>query len=276
MKYKFLLICLLLPCILFAGDYKTSWNRTLMDGSRTGVTIPMLDNIDEALGTVNGKTYNAPNGRVYKGGSIVKIAKTVIDAQEIMAPVKEVIATSAEAMESRSPESALSNWYADLMMAATEEISGRKVDLFIGNFGGIRVPMPKGDVTVDDIQSMFPFRNDVVYVSLKGSEIRRILTEMARRHFEVLGGVRVVSKNRELVSVEIGGEPLDDDKTYGLATISFLLTGGDGLYLDKNALEVIDTDVDIYTAVRMMIQKETDAGRPLHGEKDGRVTILRD
>ncbi len=249
----------------------------MMDASRTGVTVPGENNITEALGTVKGKTYTAPNGRVYKGGSIPKVAKTVIEAQEIMAPVKKVIAYSPETMESRPPESPLSNWFADNLIRVTEKLTGKHVDMSIGNFGGIRVSMPKGDVLLDDIRSMFPFRNNVYYVSLKGRDIRVILERMAASHFEVLGGVRVVAtKDGRLLSAEIGGEPLDDDKVYGVSTISFLLEGGDGLFVAHNAVESIDCGVDIFEAVMMVIEEDTAAGTPLTGSCDGRVTIIRE
>ncbi len=274
---------LILSCVLatvftaLAQEDGFQWKRTMMDASRTGVTAPSQDNVAEALGTVRGNTYTAPNGRVYRGGATVKVAATVIAAQETMAPVKRVIAHAPEAMETHAPESPLSNWFADIMIPITENLYGRHVDISVGNFGGIRVNMPQGDVTVDDIRSMFPFRNDVVFVALKGSEIRALLEGMAaRRRFEVLGGVRVVAKDSTLVAATVGGIPLDDEKVYGVGTISFLLSGGDGLFLGNNAVEILDNGTDIYTAVMDYIEAETAAGRPLTGSVDGRIKYLDD
>ncbi len=265
---------MLLPAAVFAGDGDWHWKRVLMDGTRTGVTVPAENNVSEALGTVRGNTYTAPNGKVYKGGSLPKIAKTVIAAQETMAPVKKVIAHSSEAMESYEPESPLSNWFADLIIGVTEELSGKHVDMSLGNFGGIRVPMPQGDVIYDDIRSMFPFRNNVYYVALHGRDIRALLEGMVeRRRIEVLGGVRVVVREGKLAEIEIGGEPLDDEKVYGVATISFLLDGGDSLFVAKNAVETLDCGKDIFEAVMMYVEGETAAGRPLTGNIDGRIKL---
>ena len=97
---------------------------------------------------------------------------------------------------------------------------------------------------------------------------------MAARRFQVLGGVRVVADDGKLVSVEIDGEPLDDEKVYGMATISFLLTGGDGLKLEDNAVSVTRyDDVQIIDAVLEYVQAETAAGRPIEYKKDGRVEV---
>ena len=67
---------------------------------------------------------------------------------------------------------------------------------------------------------------------------------------------------------------LDDDKVYGLATISFLLEGGDNLSLAENALSVtVYEDVPIIDAVLEHIKAETEAGRPIEYKTDGRVVI---
>jgi 2',3'-cyclic-nucleotide 2'-phosphodiesterase (5'-nucleotidase family) len=121
---------------------------------------------------------------------------------------------------------------------------------------------------------MFPFKNQLAYVEHTGKQIRAILEEMAARRFQVLGGVRVVADDGKLVSVEIDGEPLDDEKIYGMATISFLLAGGDGLKLEENAVSVTRyDDVQIIDAVLEYVQAETAAGRAIEYEKDGRVEV---
>ena len=246
-----------------------------MDASRTGCTTPSADNVEAAIGYFKGGKYVAPNGKVYGRNSIVaKTARAVLDAQPAMARVKEVVAYSTHSMEAHYPESALSNWFIDLLMKQTEKLSGKKVDMGITNFGGIRIDMPEGPVILDDMLSMFPFKNHLVYVEHKGSQIRKILEKMAAGRIEVLGGARIVVEDGKLVSAEIGGKPIDDNKIYGLVTISFLLSGGDGLSLAENAVSVTEyKDVMIIDAVLEHVKAETSAGRPISGQEDGRVVI---
>lgn len=255
-------------------DY--SWEAVQMDGDMTGCISPSKDNVPEALGTFKGGRYIAPDGKVYKRNSIVtKTARTVMDAQPKMARVKDVIGHSTAAMTTAYPESALSNWFVDILIRKTEELSGKNVHIGIANFGGIRVDMPQGEIILDDMLSMFPFKNYLAYVEHTGKEIRAVLESMAERRFEVLGGVKVVADGGKLVSVEIDGEPLDDEKVYGMATISFLLNGGDGLALQNNALSVtVYEDVPIIDAVLEHVAAETAAGRPIEYSTDGRVTVM--
>ena len=251
------------------------WRHVQMDGSRTGCISPSKDNVEEALGRFKGGKYIAPDGTVHRRNSATaKTARIVLAAQTKMARVKNVIAYSTEEMVVSYPESSLTNWFVDILMAKVEKLAGKKVDIGVVNFGGIRVDMPKGNVIIDDMLSMFPFKNQLAYVEHSGKQIRNILESMAARRFQVLGGVRVVADDGKLISAEIGGEPLQDDKIYGLATISFLLDGGDGLTLGHEARSVtIFEEVDVIDAILEHVHAETAAGRPIEYKTDGRVQI---
>ena len=275
---RFLLIVSVsaLSCLaVSAQEYE--WSATAVDGSRTGCKAPSKDNIAEAIGTFDGRTYVAPNGTRHKRSSAAaKTAKAVLAAQPKMARVKDVVAHSTGSWDKGYPESELSNWLVDILISKTEEVSGRKVHMGVTNFGGIRADMPQGDVILDDLLSMFPFKNYLVYLEHKGSTIRSILEQMAAGRFQVLGGVRVVAKDGRIVSVEIDGEPLDDDKVYGVTTVSFLLHGGDGLFMANDALKMVEYhDVNVIDAVLEHVYAETAAGRSLEYKTDGRVTIIK-
>ncbi len=251
-----------------------SWTLTPMDGSRVGAKSPSTDNVKECLGEIRHGKYYAPNGRVYgRRTATYKAAKKLLAVQPTMAPVKVVVGRSTREMTVEYPESELSDWFIDNIMEAVAKVSGKKVDFGVGNFGGIRCSMPQGDIILDDLMSMFPFRNQIVYLELPGSEIRSILDSMAAGRFQVLGGCRVVAENGKIVSAEIGGEPLDDSRWYGVATISFLLEGGDGLYLARNSRNMTVYDIDIIDIILEKVKSLTDAGKPIEYQKDGRVVI---
>lgn len=259
---------------LDAGDFRVKWKRTEMDGSRTGVVLSGADNVEASMGKVNGRKYYAPDGGVYRNGAVPKVAKVMIDVQKDMAEVKQVVAFSPEKMVSHAPESALSDWFVDILMDKCAEITGKKVDVGFANFGGIRVDMPEGDVLLDDMMSMFPFRNRLCYLELKGSDIRVILEQMAGTGWQVVGGVRCIARDGRLVSAEIGGKPLDDDAVYGVTTVDFLLNGGDGFFIAKNALSCKILDKYVIDVVLPYVKSLTAAGKPVEYETDGRVKIV--
>ena len=286
MKRLVLFVALLLSPVVFAmaqdgpdadnGSVAVKWVRHKMDGSRTGVTAPNVSNVKEALGVVDGKKYTAPNGKVFTKGSTPEVARILIAAQDAMAPVKEVIGTSAKEMRRYRPQCELSNWFTDFFRAKTAELTGRQVDVAIYNFGGIRTDMPEGDILVDDIYSMFPFNNTLCYVALKGSDLRYIFDYLARTRMQAFSGAKVVVKDHKIQSITIDGKPLDDKKIYGVATINFLLTGGDGLYIAKNAKELIDSGVCVKDALVPYVRELTAENKVVDGELDDRITIIGD
>ena len=250
------------------------WKHEKVDGHRTGVTAPSADNVKTAIGTVEKGVYTAPNGRRFKKGATPAVAQLMLDAQPAMASVKEVIGYSEKEMLRYRPQCELSNWFTDFLRRKTAELTERKVDVAIYNFGGIRTDMPQGPITVDDIMSMFPFRNTLCYVALKGADLRAIFEYLAQTQMQAVSGVQLVIRDQKLESVKVGGEPLDDKKTYGVATINFLLTGGDGLFIAKNALELIDSGVYVKDAIIPYIQRLTRESTAIEGKLDDRVVIV--
>jgi 2',3'-cyclic-nucleotide 2'-phosphodiesterase (5'-nucleotidase family) len=247
-------LIVLLLCIGALSGYAQSyeWSCAEIDGSMTGCVSPDHENLPATLGLfLDNGDFRAPNGKVFKAGTATaKVAAAVAAAQPKMQRVKTVIGYSEDEMiASKMHETPLSNWFVGIVMDKVAELSGKKIDVGICNHGGIRVNMPKGNVILDDILSMFPFKNNVVYLEHKGSELRKLFETMAATYFQAIGGVEIVAEGGKLQKVLIGGEPLDDNKTYSVATISFLLYGGDSLTLAKNAENLKQYDVQIVAAV---------------------------
>ena len=250
------------------------WEKFGIDGHRTGVTVPAADNIPQALGTISPDgTYNAPNGRVFKGGSTPEVASLLMEVQPGLAALKEVVAISPQGLSVYPPESPLSNFIVDNLARDVAEITGKKVDVGIVNFGGIRCNLPAGNVLLDDVVSMLPFKNYGTWLSVKGTDLRAFIEQLAAEGPQCVSGARVVVKDGKLESVLIGGKPLDDNKYYGVATIDFLLDGGDNIRLARNARQMIITDWKLGDLILADIRELKAAGKPLEYGMDGRFVV---
>lgn len=269
------LLILILGCVcLHAQAQEYSWKHVDMGGTRTGCVAASAENIGQALGYFRGDVYVAPNGKEFQNSSVTAaVADIVLQAQPEMASVKKVIGHSVQTMHTAKHETMLSRWFVDVVMNKVADMSGNKVDVGICNFGGIRVDMPEGDIMLDDILSMFPFKNSLVYLELQGRQLRDVFEKMAKGKFEALGGVRILVENKTLTSVLVGGEPLDDDKVYGVATISFLLHGGDGLTLADGAKNLENYDIYVKEAVLEHLAALTAEGKSVTGNNEVCVTI---
>jgi 5'-nucleotidase/UDP-sugar diphosphatase len=148
----------------------------------------------------------------------------------------------------RSQEAAIGNLIAD----ATREAVG--ADIGITNGGGIRADReyPAGTVlTRGDILAELPFGNVTVKLELTGEQILAGLEngfsqvrEVAGRFPQISGMTVEVDLDKvpgeRVVSVMVGGEPLDPAKTYTVATNDFMAGGGDGYESFVGAKNLID------------------------------------
>lgn len=201
-----------------------------------------------------------------------KATKIIAKYSPLLAPLQEIIGYSKEEYSSRRPESPLSNFAADVIREEAEVLFNTKVDLAMTNFGGIRTSLPKGAVRVYDIYSIFPFDNTIVVFDIKGSDLMLLFKQLARR-MEALSNVKIVVMDRKVKSVEIGGEPLDPEKTYKFATINFLMEGGDGVQLKNYATNLQESKIFLRDAIIDYIRKMTAEGRTIEPVCDGRTIV---
>ena len=252
-----------------------TWKRVAMDGSRTGVVPVNAENVDTALGSFE-DDYIAPNGRHFTEGATPEVAALLMEVQPKMAHLKVVVGHNARFMDNPRTECDLpiGNLVADALRAKAADYFQIPVEFALTNYGGIRIPMPEGAVTLDDIESMFPFKNYMALAKVRGSELTRLLEQLAKTPaFQAVSGCRVKVKAHELVEAEIGGEPIDPKRLYNVATIDFLLSGGDQIAIGALAEDVILTRVLVRELMLDHIKALEAEGKVIDVEKDGRVIM---
>lgn len=275
---KQLLLLLSLAFCVNVSAQEITWKLHQADGHRSGVTQMGAGKTEESMGKTKKvlKRYKAPNGKKYKRGTTVKVAKIMIAAQDSMAMVKEVIGYSPRAMAKNRPESALTDWFIDALMQKTEELTGKHVDVGFANFGGVRVDMPQGEVFRDDIMSMFPFKNTLYHFTIKGSDLLELCNFMAERSPEIFGGMKLVVKDKKLVSATIKGEPIDPEKIYGVATIDYLMSGAGWFRFGKYEIEGVNTHINVLDVMLPYVQEMTRQGKNIEYQTDGRYTVINE
>jgi 2',3'-cyclic-nucleotide 2'-phosphodiesterase (5'-nucleotidase family) len=105
------------------------------------------------------------------------------------------------------------------------------IDICLLNHGGIRSLIPKGNVTTRTAFNVMPFENSVVVVGLSGLKIRELAEYIAsERKPHPLHGLKIyLNKSNEVSKIEINNLPIDDAKTYYVATSDYLANGGDSM-----------------------------------------------
>lgn len=107
----------------------------------------------------------------------------------------------------------------------------KSIDICLLNHGGIRSTLPKGNVTTRSAFNIMPFENSVIVVGLSGIKIRELAEYIiSERKPHPLHGLKIyLNKSGEISKIEINNQPIDDTKTYYVATSDYLSNGGDSM-----------------------------------------------
>jgi 5'-nucleotidase/UDP-sugar diphosphatase len=148
----------------------------------------------------------------------------------------------------RTEEAAIGNLIADAMR------DGVGADIGMANGGGIRakkIYAPGTMITRRDILSELPFGNVVVKLGLTGAQVWDALengvsqVESNAGRFPQVSGVSFIYNPKakagsRVISVTVGGIPLNNGRTYTLATNDYAAGGGDGYSVFKKGKVIID------------------------------------
>jgi len=130
---------------------------------------------------------------------------------------------------------------ADKRFYATEN---KHIDMCMLNHGGIRSIIAKGPVTTRTAFEVMPFENSVKIVALKGAQIREMAAYIAReKRAHPLAGITIILDVNDMVkAISIQNKPLDDNATYYVASIDYLIGGGDNMAFFATNEGIYDLD----------------------------------
>ncbi|MDU2732502.1 MAG: bifunctional UDP-sugar hydrolase/5'-nucleotidase UshA [Mixta calida] len=120
---------------------------------------------------------------------------------------------------------------ARLILAA--QIERTKADFAVMSGGGVRDSIAAGPISYKDVLKVQPFGNTLCQVEMTGREVEKYLAVVANKQvdsgaYAQFANVSLVADGKGVSEIKINGEPLQADKTYRMATLSFNANGGDG------------------------------------------------
>ncbi|HEY0459425.1 MAG TPA: 5'-nucleotidase C-terminal domain-containing protein [Pyrinomonadaceae bacterium] len=192
--------------------------------------VPVTDQIDEA------PEFAAVNDKYRE------------KLQELAAEVGETtVELDALSLSSRTKETNIANFIADAYRSAV------KADVALVNGGSIRADavFKPGTLTKREVLAILPFNNPIVKIEISGKTLRQALEHGVERsaagednepgRFPQISGMSfkfdtTKPTGSRTSNILIGGVPLDENKTYTLATSDFLVSkSGDGYTMFKDA-----------------------------------------
>ena len=208
-----------------------------------------------------------------------EIEGRIAEIQAEQAPLlKEVVGYTAVDLDgaretNRRQETNLGNLSADAVLWATG------ADLAVINGGGIRETIPAGEITRGQIISVFPFGNYAVTKQITGQGIREMLEHSVRYAPALTGGFLQVSGLRfsydpqkpagqRVGEILIQDKPIQETKTYTLATNDYLAAGGDEYAVLAACPEI--NEFNSMEEILIAYLQEQPAAAP---QREGRISI---
>ena len=179
----------------------------------------------------------------------------------------------------RNAETNLGDFCADMMRA----VSG--ADVGVANGGAIRVSIEKGDITLNDLLSVYPFGNKLMMAEVTGQQLLNALEwgvrvlpsesgaflHVSGMTYEIHTGIKStctkddnglftgVAGEYRVQNVMVNGEPLDLEKTYTVVSSSNVIVNhGDGQTAFDGAKIVWTSDELDYQIMKDYIQSLPD------------------
>jgi 2',3'-cyclic-nucleotide 2'-phosphodiesterase (5'-nucleotidase family) len=183
-------------------------------------------------------TFHEVSARVRPDPGVAGLVQQYV--QRLERELETVIGRTAVDLEARrvplrTRESNTGNFVADAMRARAH------ADVALLNGGGIRTDrvIAPGPLRKRDVHALLPFSNVVVTVEMRGGQLRDALEEglanieRAAGAFLQVSGIRVVydparPPGARVREVTVGASALDPDRVYTVATVDYLVGGGDG------------------------------------------------
>lgn len=207
--------------------------------------------------------------------------------KKVSADVDKPIGTTSVPLDARgemnrSRETNLGSYIADAYRKALN------ADVALFNGGSIRAGriFSPGELTKRDVMAILPYENPIVKIEVTGATLRAALEHGVSRsaeekepgRFPQVSGIRFTFDARRpagsrIMSVEVGGQPLDDKKTYTLATNTFLVEkGGDGYTMFSGAKYLVDAENGPVEPVVLM--NAINNAKEIAPQADGRIKRL--
>ena len=153
--------------------------------------------------------------------------------------------------------SLLGEWSCDIMKDAAG------VQIAMTNGGGLRVPVPAGEITAGILYEVMPFDNTLYTMKLSGADVKANIEHGIMNEdigWIQISGVRVTynpgaeAGNRITSMVLEDGTPIEMENYYTVVTNDFMFTGGDN-YNFENAKDGLNTFIPIRDAMMDAVEK---------------------
>ena len=168
-------------------------------------------------------------------------------------------------MRKYNQESSIGNLLTNFMKDAA------KSDIAFLNSGAIRADLNSGDVTLEQLLNVYPFKDNLTIIELTGNQIKELIEYSLTLPYGIgqVAGLQIKydsskKKFNRLIEINIDGEELNEQKIYTVSVTGFLANGGDGYKIFTKG-RIISNDLPFQDALYAAFKKTQFINNPGFG-----------
>lgn len=207
----------------------------------------------------------------------------------------------------RTKETNLGDFTADAYLYAGREYAKAEgldlnVDIALSNGGGIRASIPKGEISMNTLYTVFPYGNSLVLVTVTGEQLLEILEASTFATPTAIGGFPQIAGASYTVNTaveyvngkqypnstyfapanpgsrvtihEVGGKPFDLKANYTVAVNAFQAEGGDTYYALTQGSYIQDTGLTDAEVLISYVKSLDNVIGEDYAQPQGRIKIV--
>lgn len=200
-----------------------------------------------------------------------------------------VLGRAAHDLPRFRPESPLGNFASDVLREVGSTLYNHPMDIGLMNVGGLRNDLYAGDIKLGDIYRVFPFENTMAILEIQGKYLEEAIHQTEAKRLEAVSGMQITlnithEKTPEgdlhdeikASNILVGGEPIDPERIYYIATIDYLAEGNDGITALTKASKYTNTGILLRDLMVEYVVRKKAEGKEIDGLIDGRITTLEE
>lgn len=218
---------------------------------------------------------------------------------QIEQKAKEVVGYSKSHLTNKRVPDSINPQGSDLapLVCKAFMLSDANADVCIQNAGAVRTSLDAGEITIEIVYALLPFKSTLFEIKMKGSEIKEVLEDALSNYYDAGGSSgsfpysyalrydinATQSKNNRISNVQImekeSGifESIKNDKLYTVVTNSYTAEGRDGYAtfarVQSERGEGVDTYLDYAMSFIDFLKAQKEAGEELEKLSEDRFPI---
>lgn len=167
---------------------------------------------------------------------------------------------------------AMGNFMVDACLVVAQqrakEIGKPEPDISIFTWGSIRGSLPKGEVTLRHIYQLMPFENEMLVLTLNGSQIQSLMNHLALNNNPIAGATIQKGEPNQIL---VKGNPLEATKLYRVLASDYLAFGGDNITVLKDVSDRYYCDLKVRDALVLYLESLKSSGKTLVPNYEQRI-----